>query len=1024
VVDAAEASMPDFEPVFQVLGPLAVERGGVEVRLGGPRQRLVLACLIVEAGRVVPAERLVDQVWGDDAPATGTGPLRTYVSQLRRLLAAPGPGDTLAGRPPGYLLDAAADQVDAAIFERRFAQARAEAAAGDTHRALATVDGALGLWRGPAFGDLADHPALRTEAVRLDQLRLAAVELRAELLVATGQHAQAAAELEALVRDNPLREHLWALLMSALYRSGRQGEALRRFQQARDQLVDQLGIEPGPELREAERAILRQDPIPGRHRRAPPTERPERSEPVPGRLPRQLTSFVGRVAERAMVADALAEARLVTLCGPGGAGKTRLAIAVAGELAGTDGFSGGARFVDLSAVSDPALVADAVAATCRTIGEARALVVLDNCEHVVDAAADAADALLARCPGARILATSRDELRLGGELVLRIGALGLPEPTGPAWPTGPAGPTERRLADAADTEIQRAEAVQLFLDRGRSVLAGFAPTGPALDLVARICRRLDGIPLAIELAAALVGSLPLAEIDARLDDRFRLLQVARRRAPSRQRTLRATLDWSFDLLGPHERDLFVRLGAFVGDFTLAAVEAVEAVAPPPGRPPVEHSLGHLVRASMVTAVSSPDGTDRFRLGETVRHYARERLDRLDRPEPGAAREVRSAHARHYAAVAAEAERHVHGPAAAEWLARVASELPNLRTAVAWSFSSGDLETGLRLAGSLRWFFARMGLLDELDRWLGEGLRRRDLAPDLRTRALTASTFLAFMRGDVGRSHRLGDEGVAAARQRGDARELAVALIARGGAAVYEGDLARAERCFDEGEDLCRRLGDRWGRGWTLTGRAVASRRAGRPGLAHRQARAALEIFRDLGDAPGQVLPLVNLALAAQEEGRLPEALVAARQAARLAAGAGDGQLQHTATCVLGRIELERGQWAPARDLLLSSVRDFPGAHHHHVVAVAIEGLAGLVARSGEHDVTVALLAFTAAMRDRWGVWLPDARRRQTDGWLAEARRVLGPERLHAEKERGRRLSLDDALALAEASTAAESPLAG
>ena len=1015
--------MPEGQLTFQILGPLVVQRDGEEITLGGPRQRAVLAHLVLRAGHVVPAERLVDQIWGDRVPATGTGPLRTYVYQLRQLLVT-GPDGTgpsaVGSRSPGYILDIATSQVDAPRFEAHFGDARAAVTSGAPTRALARLDDALALWRGPALGDLAGEAGLETEATRLDQLRLTAQELRAELLLATGQHILAATERPALARTNTTRERLWALLMTALYRSGRQGDALRTYNEARGHLIGELGIEPGAELRGLEHAILRQDPALDWRPGAEPllVGGPRRAvEPVgtgggaAGRsrhnLPRQLTSFLGRTTERALVAEALADGQLVTLCGPAGCGKTRLALAVGEGL--VERYPAGVWFVDLSAVSDPAMVTRTMAAAlgtetdqarpldhlCRTIGDDEMLVVLDNCEHVIEATAEVTETVLARCPSVRIMATSREELRVGPETVLRIGALGLPvDPAPGADPEG----------------ILRSEAVQLFIERARSALAGFDPSGETLDLVAQICRRLDGIPLALELAAALVASLPVGEIAARLDDRLRLLGPARRRALPRQRTLREALDWSFDLLDDPERELFVHLGVFFGDFTLPAAEDVADLADDPMA--VVRGLSHLVTKSMVGVVSSRDGTDRYRLLETVRQYALEHLERDPQAD-----EIRRRHAHHYAAFIVEAERHVHGPAASEWLARVVSELPNLRVALAWAFSSGDLETGLRLAGSLSWFLARVGLLDEAARWLDEGVRRREELPrDLRLKAVTAASAVAFMRGEFTLTRELGEEGVAIARETGDAHQLATSLILRGGAAVYEGEPARADECFREAGPLCDRLGDRWGRAYMLTMEAVSSRRTGRHDAAREQLEESLAIFRELGDHHGQVLPLVNLALIAQDEGHLPDALDAARDAARLAVRLADRQLQHTSMCVLGRIEQSMRERERARELLVRSITDFPGAHHRLIVAIALEGLAGLAVDLGDHRAAAALLGFAAAMRERWAIQVSGPRARELEAWLATARGAVGDDVVRRELARGRRLGFDDVLALAEEAT--------
>lgn len=1002
---------------FRVLGPLAAFDDDTEVALGGPRQRLVLALLILEAGRAVPAERLVDQVWGDNAPSTGTGPLRTYIWQLRGLLTPVGTGaassdrDSLVvSRDSGYLLDIHPGQVDSVQFEQFFSDARTAAASGQPERALTLLDDALGLWQGPAFGDLATTPALEAAAARLGQLELAAKELRAEMQLTTGRHLDVAAALGDLARANPARENLWVLLMTALYRSGRQRDALLCYQEARTVLADEMGIEPGPELRDLEQSILAQDPsLDWRPRTSTPGTTPDdvagtADGDVPNNLPRELTSFVGRVAERAAVAEAVAESPLVTLTGTGGGGKTRLALAVARDLSAQ--FVDGVWFVDLAPITDGGLIPRAIAAPlgvdadqagqldhlCRAVADRRVLLLLDNCEHLVESVAKTIEELLLRCPSLSILATSREELRVTPELVWRVPTLSLP------------------AEDTHEDAIAGSEAVQLFIERGRGALGGFSPDGEALDAVVKICRSLDGVPLALELAAALVGSLPVDDIASRLDDRLALLAEGRREGPERHRTLRATLDWSYELLDPPAQELFVELGVFVGDFTLAAAEAVTGCQSDPLA--TARHLGHLVRTSMIGCVTGSDGAERYRMLETMRQYAGDRLS-----EFGQAEDIYRAHARFYADLAAESERHVHGPAASDWLARISSEMPNLRAAVAWAFSNDDLETAVRLAGPLRWFFPRMGLLDEAADWLSVALDRRDeLTPELLLNALTAASTVEFCRGEFGITLGLGEESTALARKLGDDRMLAVALIVHGAANVYAGNLTEAEGCFHEAEVLCARRGDRWGTAWMLTSWAAGSRRAGQFERSRRQLEEALAIFQDLHDRHGQLLPQINLAFTAQAAGGFTESLELATEAEQLATALGDRQLRHVSLCLLGRLELARGETSKARELLVRSIRDFPGAHSRLMVVIALEGLAELAGLAGNHRDSAALWGFSHRLRERSHIAASGSRSQELDDRLHLANDAIGAETLRLEIQRGETMDLHEALDLAIAST--------
>jgi predicted ATPase/DNA-binding SARP family transcriptional activator len=1009
---------------FGILGLLEVTDDGRRLRIGGPKLRALLAALLVAANEAVSFDRLAEILWPSSSSDDLLNALQTHVSRLRAIVDPGGePGERrLASQGSGYLLRVRDDELDALAFETLSRRARAALDARDWRTVVAASGEALGLWRGDALSEFCHEDFARARAAQLNDQRLLTVECGIEAGLALGQHRELVGQLEELVIQHPLRESLWRQLIVALYRSDRQSDALRAYDRIRRKLGEELGISPCLELVHLERAVLNQDSS-LEWQRGPADDEDDRGAPSPPwtptsrtvrmddharhNLPRQLTSFVGRGAELAMVVEELDHSRLVTLSGSGGCGKTRLALAVAEAV--LPRYPGGAWFVDLAAVSEPELIDRALAEAfgmgtgrtgqleqvCRRIGQEKLLVVLDNCEHLIEAVALGVEDLLVRCPGVQILATSREELRIGAELVLRVPALSL-------------------AADDASGEgvpFLGSEAVQLFIQRGRSALADFAPTGEALDAVAHICRRLDGIPLAIELAAALVASLPVADIAERLDDRFRLLAYGRRLSVERHRTLRATLDWSFELLDEPARDLFVRLAVFVGDFTLAAAETVATTGSDPSA--VARGLRHLVATSMVSCAAGSEGADRYRMLETVRQYAQERLDQLD-----IADEVHWRHGRYYADFAVDAERHVHGPAAQEWLARVASEMPNLRIAVAWAIEHDDVETGLRLAGSLRWYFDRMGLLDETARWLDVWLKRRaELPLDLRLRALTAASNVAFMQGEFSQTRQLGEEGVALARHLDDSHQLALALIVRGSAAVYEGDSDRAEECFQEAEALCARLGDRWGMAWTLTGWAVGSRRTGQLDRAVRQLRDALEIFRSVDDRHGSVLPLVHLALAAQEAGRPYDALSLASEALEIAGEVKDRKLQHTALCVLGRVELSLDHVETARDLLVRSIRSFVGFHHRLMVAIALEGLAGLAGLAGCHGDATALLGFTQRLRERWQIALSSPRTRERAEWLDGARTALGPEQVELELQRGRAMSFDDAFDLAEAATA-------
>ncbi|WP_204074138.1 BTAD domain-containing putative transcriptional regulator [Planotetraspora phitsanulokensis] len=679
-----------------LLGALEVtDDDGERIDVAGPRVRALLAVLAIRPRQVVTADALVDALWDDDPPAMAANALQTLVKRLRAALGRP---DAVVWRSGGYALDVDPAHVDV----ERFAVLRgAGDAAGDPARAADALDEALALWRGPALDGLPGLPYLANVATSLEEQRLAAVESRAEACLALGRDLDLYAEAAA----HPLRERLCALAMRALARGGRQAEALALYDKTRQALADELGVDPGPDLRDAHLAVLRGEISAGRRGR-PGLRAPALRAP--------LTSFVGRGDEVAHLGGLLKRSRLVTIIGPGGAGKTRLAIETALRVPAEP--HGGPQpvgpwLVELASVTDAVDVPHAVlnalgitgerAVTGEWREEARdpvehlvaslsalsgrsALLVLDNCEHVIGAAAALADRLLAECPGVRVLATSREPLGVPGETLAPISPLGLP----------PAGAT---LTDAAGYP-----AVRLLADRAVAVRPGFTLDEDNVDAVVTICRRLDGMPLAIELAAARLRALGPAQLAARLDDRFRLLTGGSRTALPRQRTLRAVVEWSWDLLTPGERALAGRLAVFAGGATL---DDAESVCGDPAE--VTETLPGLVDKSLVEVTE--DG--RYRMLETIRAYALERL-----AEAGESGEFHARHARHFLALAEEAEPRLRAAGQERWIARLAAEQDNLHAALRWAIDAGDVEISLRLCGELSCYWWMRGYEGEAAVW--------------------------------------------------------------------------------------------------------------------------------------------------------------------------------------------------------------------------------------------------------------------------------------------------------------------
>jgi predicted ATPase/DNA-binding SARP family transcriptional activator len=702
----------DTRVSFAMLGPLEVHHEGRRLDIGGRRLRALLALLLVTPGRTVPFEALVAGVWEADPPSGVGNALQALVSRLRASLGR----GLVAAEASGYRLVISPDQVDATRFARLAAGGREALARGDAAEAAGTLRDALALWRGPVLADLDGIQAAGAEIARLEGLRLAAVEDRIDADLLLGHHAEVTGELSSLIAAHPLRERLRGQLMRALYGAGRRVEALAAYQAARSDFAERLGADPSPALAELHLSMLRgAGPTPAPPVAGSAAERPTpgaAEAPVPGRkkgnLRARLTSFVGRERDVRRAGALLAEHRLVTMLGPGGAGKTRLAVESAEALAGR--MPDGVWLAELSPVSDPEDVpqavlaalgmrdtgrapvrtpaADTVDLTTRLVAGLRPrhqLIVLDNCEHLVDAAARLADRILAECPGVRILATSREPLGITGELV---------------WPVQP---------------LDHEHAKRLFADRAATARPGYVLDGDA-EAVARICRELDGMPLAIELAAARLRTLSAGQIADRLDDRFRLLTGGSRTALPRHQTLRAVVEWSWDLLEEGERVLARRLAAFAGGATLEAVETVCSLEGLP-REEVLDVLARLVDKSLVICEN-----ERYRMLETIRAYAAERLAESSEEDP-----VRLAHARFFTGLAETAEPELRRADQVKWLAALSAEHDNMTAALRWATGAGDRDLGLRLVGALGWYWFLVGRRAEGAQRAGEVIALTDAA---------------------------------------------------------------------------------------------------------------------------------------------------------------------------------------------------------------------------------------------------------------------------------------------------------
>ncbi|WP_433732629.1 BTAD domain-containing putative transcriptional regulator [Nocardia sp. CA-129566] len=655
-----------------LLGPFEVrDAEDRPIPIAGVKVRALLARLAMEPGRVVPADVLADAIWDGRPPENGANALQALVSRVRRAIGT----TRVEGRAPGYRLVIDPVDVDVVRFERL-------TAAGRESRELAALREAEALWRGPALTDLLEVRFAADAAVRLDELRLDAAECRLGLEVAAGNDVLD--ELRVLAEAHPLTERIQGLLIRALYAAGRQADALAAYERTRDRLGDELGIDPSPELTELHLSILRQEPTPARRRT---------------NLRAQITSFVGREDDVAELTERLETARLICIVGPGGAGKTRLAVEVAERA------DDAVWLVELAAVTDPEQVVSAVLTTIgvREVGllepsagepidrlaeylaQQRVLLILDNCEHLVEAVAALVDRLLGGCPQLRVLATSRESLAIDGEHIHQIRPL--------PWPDN--------VADA-----ESFPAVRLFVERARAVRPDFAlDAGTALAVV-EICRRLDGLPLAIELAAARLRALSVGQIAAKLDDRFTLLGRGSRTAQARHRTLRAVIEWSWAPLSQAEQELAMWLAAFPAGATLDALEDLDL-------------LTDLVDKSLVERSG-----ERYRMLETIRSYVLQRL-----AESGRALAVRDRHARHFLRLTESAEAELRTAQQLGTLARLDAERDNISAALRFAVDTGAAELGIRLIAAMFWYWTLRGIHSERLRWTRAVLEIGSGVPD-------------------------------------------------------------------------------------------------------------------------------------------------------------------------------------------------------------------------------------------------------------------------------------------------------
>ena len=859
--------------------------------------------------------------------------LHVYVSRLRALLGEPADGQRIVRSGSGYALRVEPGELDAQRFEDAIAEARAltdrEPEAADQ-----TLARAMRLWRGAPFADLPEPPpAVRELAAHLERLYREALGIWVDVRLTLGRHRELVPELAGLVAHDPYDEALHAQLMLALYRCGRQAEALATARALETRLQEDLGIDPSPEVRDLYRDILLQA---SRLSLEPP-------EP-PGNLPSRLTSFVGRTRELREVAELLEIDRLVTLTGPGGIGKTRLAIEVAARQRLR--FPGGAWWVDLAPVTEPDTVVDQLAgvlgvapspgtglveAVARALGRRRVLLLLDNCEHVAAAVAELVGDLLRNTTLPRVLATSRTPLRVEGERLWTVPPLSLPAEAGPT------------------AALTASDAVQLFVERGRAVSPAFTLEAGTAAAVADVCRRLDGLSLAIEMAAARLPVLSPKEIARHLDDRFAVLELSAAGRLTRHRTMEAAIDASHALLSEHERAVFERLSVFVGPFDL---EAAGSVGCADGASP-SRTLGivtALVDASMLSPERDGDET-RYRLLETLREYGLACLRR-----GGVEDDVRRVHAEYHLDLAARAGAVLGTPDVMPWMARLAAVYAELRQALGWSLVHQPRAVTLRAAPALRELWSRRGDQREAARWTAQMLAG-DLdavPPGLLAEVHNAASHAAVLASDLPTAFSLSDEAVRLARTGESTQPLLAGLWGRASVALALGDFATLRRDAIEALAICDRNDDRWGRAGHLTNLGFALLFGG-GSLAEARARfeAARPLHRELGNLGVLVVTVLTpLSTIALRQGDLPAAERYAMEAVELSSGTG---WEASALVIYGQALAARGDLDAADDAATRGLHIALGSGLENWFRMALRYLAQTaVARGKLADAAVLL----------------------------------------------------------------------
>jgi predicted ATPase/DNA-binding SARP family transcriptional activator len=997
---------------FRILGPLEVLDEGASIRVVGARQRAVLALLLIRANEVVSSDRLIDELWGETPPEGAANALQAAVSRLRHALRPSrrqdGNSAALLTRTPGYVLQVDPEAIDARCFERLAAEGRAELAAGDPARAAGLLGRALELWRGPALSGFDYETFAQAEIDRLEELRRAALEERVAADLALGRHEEVLGELRTLVSSYPLSERLRGHLMLALFRSGRRTEALQAYAECRKMLTDELGVEPDPELRDLQEAIARGDPA----LLAAPS--PPAGEPGPTNVGAELTSFVGRGHEAEEITRLLAEHRLVTLTGPGGAGKTRLAGHLAAGLVGS--FRDGVWQVDLTSVPSERFLVHAIAATLHFpidqfvsdvdargqlldyLRRREMLIVLDNFEHLIGTAELAVE-ILAAAPGVKLLVTSRERLGVSEESVFDLAGLShLPPDRGSDEP----------------------DALRLFLDRARQVDPRLAVGGVDRIAALRICALVEGMPLGLELAAAWASVLSCSEIAAEIEHSVDFLTTTMQDVPAGHRSMRAAFQHSWKLLSDPERAGLRKLSVFRAGFSREAAQEIAGVD--------LRVLTGLVGKSVVRR--GPDG--RYGMHELIRQYAGEEF--AADPEELAATTRR--HADYYLGLLIERRESFVSGKALQARDEMRPNIADLRDAMLYAVTAWDDERALEAVRSLLNFYRAHGMHEGIAalREIADFLRERgasiEVASPARrilmatiaaqalcetvcgnvTAAETLRACLPHLRLERGMRRELGTDLVALGTDidfLGDARQ-AVGLLeeARGilrdvgdGSLVWPcllwlgwahlelGHYPRGTAAFQEAHEISARSGDPFGLAYSLSKLGVAADVRGAYAEGRRYHTAALEGFTRLGDRAGLAYTLSRMSVGAWGMGNHAEAERLGREGLELFVAIGHRWGTAAAYCRIGFAQIGQGKLAEARESLRMALRLALDHCLGATVLYGLIGVAGVLVREGEVDRGAEMLRYVLRHPDLTAFYRPYAR---SELALAEARAAVRP----------------------------------